>query len=320
MAPGSLSHLLESYGLALVFGNVLVEQAGLPIPAVPTMIAAGALAAEGQYPPLAVVAAAYAACMIGDSAWYVVGRLYGHRVMKLLCGISLSPDSCVRQTSLQFERWGGWTLVLGKFLPGIGTVAPPLAAVMRVRWTRFLLLSSLGSAVWVGLAVGAGVLFHARVNEVLARLEELGGAALLALGGLVAGYIALKWWQRRRFYKTLRMARITVEELRALMDRKEQPVVVDLRAASDRMSDARSIPGARAIDLALVDRHLGEFPKDREIIFFCSCPNEASAASAAKVLMDLGYTRVRPLLGGLEAWAAAGYAVEAGANATRAAE
>jgi membrane protein DedA with SNARE-associated domain/rhodanese-related sulfurtransferase len=320
MTPGSLSHLLENYGLALVFGNVLVEQAGLPIPAVPTMIAAGALAAEGQYPPLAVMAAAFAACMVGDSAWYVIGRLYGARVMKVLCGISLSPDSCVRQTSLQFERWGGWTLVLGKFLPGIGAVAPPLAAVMRVGWTRFLLLSALGSAVWVGLAVGAGVLFHARVNDVLARLEELGGAALVALGGLVTGYIALKWWQRRRFYKTLRMARITVEELRALMDGKEEPVVVDLRAASDRTSDGRSIPGARAIDLAQVDRHLGEFPKDREIVFFCSCPNEASAASAAKVLMDLGYTRVRPLLGGLEAWAAAGYAVEAGANAARAAE
>jgi membrane protein DedA with SNARE-associated domain/rhodanese-related sulfurtransferase len=320
MAPGSLSHLLESYGLALVFGNVLVEQSGLPIPAVPTMIAAGALAAEGQYPPLAVMAAAFAACIIGDSAWYVVGRLYGHRVMKLLCGISLSPDSCVRQTSLQFERWGGWTLVLGKFLPGIGTVAPPLAAVMRMGWTRFLLLSGLGSALWVGLAVGAGMLFHARVNEVLARLEELGGTALIALGALVAGYIALKWWQRRRFYRTLRMARITVAELRGLMDRKEEPVVVDLRAASDRLSNGHSIPGALAIDLAQVERHLRQFPKDREIIFFCNCPNEASAASAAKVLMDLGYTRVRPLLGGLEAWAAAGYAVEAGVIATKAAE
>lgn len=311
MVPGSLSHLLENYGLALVFGNVLVEQLGLPVPAVPTMIAAGALAAEGHYPPLAVMAVAYAACMIGDSAWYVVGRLFGQRVMKLLCGISLSPDSCVRQTSLQFERWGGWTLVLGKFLPGVALVASPLAAVMRVGWPRFFLLSSLGSALWVGAAVGAGALLHAQVSQVLANLEELGGAALVAVGGLVIGYIALKWWQRRRFYKTLRMARITVDELRALMDRKEEPVVVDLRAPSDRSSDGRSIPGARAIDLASIDRHLGEFPKGREIVFFCSCPNEASAARAAKLLMDLGYTRVRPLLGGLEAWAAAGYAVEA---------
>lgn len=311
MAPGSLSRLLEDYGLSLVFGNVLLEQLGLPIPAVPTMVVAGAFAVEGRYPLAAVLAAAFAACVIGDGALYLVGRLFGHRVMKLLCSVSLSPDSCVRQTSLRFERWGGWTLVLGKFLPGIGTIAPPLAAVMRVGWPRFLLLSSLGSALWAGIAVGAGALFHAQVNEILAGLEELGGSALVALGGLVIGYVALKWWERRRFYKTLRMARITVEELHALMDRREDPVVVDLRALSDRISDGRSIPGARAIDLVEIDRQLGQFPKDRDIVFFCSCPNEASAASAAKVLMDLGYTRVRPLLGGLEAWAAAGYALQA---------
>ena len=310
MAPGSLSRLLEDYGLSLVFGNVLLEQVGLPIPAVPTMIAAGAFAAEGQYPLLAVLAVAFAACVIGDATLYLVGRLYGHRVMKLMCSISLSPDSCVRQTSLHFERWGGWTLVLGKFLPGIGTVSAPLAGVMRVGWLRFLLLSGVGSVLWAGLAVGAGALLHEQVNELLAGLESLGGAALVVVGGLVIGYIALKWWQRRRFYKTLRMARITVDELHALMDRKEEPVVVDLRPVSDRTSDGRSIPGARAIDLAEIDRQLGQFPKDRDIVFFCSCPNEASAASAAKVLMDLGYTRVRPLLGGLEAWAAAGYALD----------
>lgn len=306
MSTGSLGALLQDHALALVFWNVLFEELGLPIPAVPVLILAGALGAEATQSLLAASATALAACMIGDMALYLVGRRYGHRVMRWLCSISLSPDSCVRQASLHFERWGGWILVLGKFLPGIGTVAPPLAGVVRVSWPRYLLLSGIGSALWIGVAVGAGALFHAQVNALVERLQDLGAVALALVAALLAAFIAFKWWQRRRFYETVRMARITADELRGLIERKLEPVIVDLRVQSDRERDGRSIPGARAMDLAEVDRQLGQFPRDREIVFFCNCPNEASAASAAKVLMDLGYTRVRPLLGGIDAWFADG--------------
>jgi len=310
MSTGALSGLLQDHAFALVFWNVLFEGLGLPIPAVPTLIVAGALFAREMQSLLAASAVALAACVIGDGALYLVGRRYGHRVMRWLCSISLSPDSCVRQTSLHFERWGGWTLLLGKFLPGIGTVAPPLAGVVRVSWPRFLLLSGLGSVLWIGIAVGAGALFHTQVNALIERLQDLGVAAIILVAGLLAAFIAFKWWQRRRFYETVRMARITADELRDLIERKLDPVIVDLRVQSDRERDSRSIPGARAMDLSEVDRHLAQLPKDREIVFFCNCPNEASAASAAKVLMDLGYTRVRPLLGGIDAWIASGDRVE----------
>ena len=306
MSTGSLGALLQDHELALVFWNVLLEELGLPIPAVPVLILVGALRAQAMQSLLMASAVALAAYVIGDMALYLIGRRYGHRVMRWLCGISLSPDSCVRQTSLHFERWGGWTLVLGKFLPGIGTVAPPLAGVVRVSWPRYLLLSGLGSVLWVGLAVGAGALFQAQVNAAVERLRDLGAVALVLVTALLAAFIAFKWWQRRRFYQTVRMARITAGELRGLIQRKLEPVIVDLRVQSDRERDGRSIPGARAMDLADVDRQLGQFPKDREIVFYCNCPNEASAASAAKVLMDLGYTRVRPLLGGIDAWFADG--------------
>ena len=306
MSTGSLGALLQDHALALVFWNVLFEELGLPIPAVPVLILAGALGARATQSLLAASAAALAACVIGDMALYLVGRRYGHRVMRWLCSISLSPDSCVRQTSLHFERWGGWILVLGKFLPGIGTVAPPLAGVVGLSWPRYLVLSGLGSVLWIGVAVGAGVLFQAQVNELVEELQDMGAVALVLVTALLAAFIAFKWWQRRRFYETVRMARITADELRGLIERKLDPVIVDLRVQSDRERDGRSIPGARAMDLADVDRQLGQFPKDREIVFFCNCPNEASAASAAKVLMDLGYTRVRPLLGGIDAWFADG--------------
>src|SRR3954470_13161152 len=175
MLTGSLEFLRAHFGLPFVFWNVLLEQVGLPVPAIPTMVVGGATAMQGDYPPLAVFAVAMAACVIGDGVWYVMGRVHGARVLRLLCSISLSPDSCVRQTSLHFERWGAWTLVFGKFLPGIGTVAPPLAGVMRFGLGRFLLLSSIGSALWIVVAVGAGMLLHAQINELVARIEELGG-------------------------------------------------------------------------------------------------------------------------------------------------
>lgn len=290
-----------------MFVNVLLERLGVPIPAMPAMIVGGAAAAEGEYSLALIFSLAVVASLIGDAAWYALGRAYGMRVLRLLCSISVSADSCVRQTSSHFERWGDWTVFLGKFIPGAGSVAPPLAGVMRMDVWHFVVLTVAGSALWVGVSVALGVLFARQVTELLAKLEDWGGIALLVVGALVAAYIALKWWERQRFYKTVRMARITVEELRSLMQAQPAPLVVDLRGPAERLSDGRAIPGAHAISLAEIERRVADFPKDREIVFYCNCPNEASAATAAKALHDLGYVRVRPLLGGLDAWIEAGY-------------
>src|SRR6266853_2097117 len=305
-----MNRLIAEFGLALVFANVLVEQLGLPIPAVPTLVVAGALAAEGELSPLAVFGLAFVACMIGDAVWFLAGRRYGRRVMAFLCRVSLSPDSCVRQTEFRFERWGRLALVLSKFIPGLSTIAPPLAGAMRLGWPSFLLLNSLGVVIWAGVAIGAGMAFHTEINEFIVRLEGLGTLAAEAIGVLLGGYIALKWWERRRFYRALRIARIGVADLRALMDGGRRPVVVDVRSPGARDLDPRFIPGALAMNAAEVDRRLGELPADREIVFYCTCPNEASAAQVAKKLIGLGYTKVRPLHGGLDAWIAAGYEVE----------
>ena len=301
-----LDSLIERHGLALVFANVLLEQVGLPIPAVPTLIVCGALAAQGRISAAAVLGLAFLACLIGDSLWFISGRLYGRRVLRFLCGISLSPDSCVRQTQTRFERWGSVALVAAKFIPGLSTVAPPLAGAMRYGWVRFTLLNSLGILIWAGLAIGVGLLFQAQVSALLAWLEDLGRAAVVLVLAVLCAYVAFKWWERRRLYKTLRVARITVEELRRLMAQAPKPVIVDLRVQLPG-DERRSIPGAIAMNLATVREGRGGLPLDNDVVFFCDCPNEASAASAAKGLMDLGYTRVHPLLGGLDAWIAAGY-------------
>src|SRR5438477_207228 len=193
-----MDRLIAQYGLALVFANVLLEQLGLPIPAVPALVVAGALSAEGEFSPLAAFGVAFVACMMGDAAWYLAGRRYGRRVMKLLCRVSLSPDSCVRQTEFRFERWGRLTLVLSKFIPGLSTIAPPLAGATRLGWPSFLLFNGAGVVIWAGAAIAAGMLFHAQINEFIVGLEGLGTLAAEAIGVLLGGYIALKWRSEER--------------------------------------------------------------------------------------------------------------------------
>jgi membrane protein DedA with SNARE-associated domain/rhodanese-related sulfurtransferase len=254
---------------------------------------------------------AVVASLIADTAWYVAGRRYGNRVMRMLCWISLTPDSCVSQTQSRFERWGLNALLIAKFVPGISLLAPPLAGATRIGWVPFLVYTAGGAALWVGAGVGGGMLLGSEIERLLAYLERYGKAALLFIVVLVAGYVAFKWWERHRFYTMLRMARISVHELHRLMDAGVAPLVVDVRSQTARAIEPRHIPGAVHLPLHGFEEHIKEMPRDREIILYCSCPNEASAAQVAKLLIDHGFVRVRPLAGGLEAWIAAGLPVAA---------
>ena len=302
--------LIAQYGLLLVFLNVLVEQAGLPLPAVPTLVVAGALAAAGSLPAQGVLLAALAGCLLSDLLWYGAGRRLGAGVMRTLCRISLSPDSCVRQSELRFQRWGGQVLLVAKFVPGLSTVAPPLVGAMGLRLRSFVLYDSLGAALWIGLAVGLGYAYAAEVEVLLDALQSAGSAAVVAAAGLLAGYILLKWWQRQRLLRSLRMARISVDELHAAIEAGQSPIVVDVRSQASRQLDARRIPGALAADPDELDQALQGVAPERELVIYCNCPNEVSAAKVAGMLMARGYRRVRPLGGGLDAWDAAGYAVQ----------
>jgi membrane protein DedA with SNARE-associated domain/rhodanese-related sulfurtransferase len=297
-------------GLALVFGNVLLDQIGLPLPAAPTLVIAGALAADHRWWGGELFLVATVACLIADASWFLAGRLYGERVMKTLCRISLTPDSCVNDTQQRFERWGANAIIFAKFIPGLAIIAPPLAGALRMGWLRFLGLSALAAALWVTALLGVGVVLKPQIDGLLPRLTGFGGMSVLAVALLLTGYIAFKWWERRRFYSRLRMARIGVAELNRLMGAQQAPLIVDVRSHTARALEPRRIPGALHVSLDQVGAHVRDLPRDRDIVLYCTCPNEASAARVAKLLINHGFTRVRPLLGGLDAWIAAGYAVD----------
>jgi len=301
----------SSFGLGFVFLNVLLEQLGMPVPAVPTLVVAGAVAASGGMSPSALYALAVSACVMADSTWYIAGRRYGGRVMSLLCRVSLSPDSCVSQTQGAFERWGAKALLFAKFVPGLALIAPPLAGATRMHFGRFFVFTALGAGLWVGAALLGGALLRKQIERLLPQAAQVGGAAAAVLVLLLAVYVAYRWWERRRFLAALDMARISVEELRRQMDGGVAPVIVDVRSTTARSLELRRIPGALHVPVQDAARHLSDLPRDREIILYCTCPNEASAAKVARLLMNNGFQRVRPLKGGLEAWIEAGYSVEA---------
>jgi membrane protein DedA with SNARE-associated domain len=265
-----LVHYIIVYGIPLIFLNVFLEQIGAPIPAVPTLIVAGALSRAGRLSSTHVIVASVIASLIADWIWFALGRHYGYRVLRTLCRISLSPDSCVRETEAKFERWGLKSLLIAKFVPGFSTVAPPLAGAAKKSTFAFVIYDGIGALLWAGSAVAAGRAFHRAIDRVILALENLGGWALVILALAVALFIMVKWAQRVSFYRRLRMARIHVHELKAMLDRGETPLVLDVRAASGRQRDPRRIPTAIVAREDLIDEQVEQLRPDQEIVLYCT--------------------------------------------------
>ncbi len=266
----TLTQYVLNYGLPLIFVFVLLEQLGAPVPSLTLLIVAGALSVERGLPVWPALLVAVVASVVADIIWFELGRAKGHRILKTLCRISLSPDSCVRQTESAFERWGLPSLLLAKFIPGFSTVAPPMAGVTGARFSTFLLYDAGGALIWAGAGVALGVIFHRAIDRALELLTSLGSSALVLLGAAFAVFIAYKWWQRWRFYRFLRMSRITAEDLCILIDSGKSPVIVDVRTAAARLADPRRIPGAVVMTVDQVDDRVADLPREREIILYCT--------------------------------------------------
>jgi membrane protein DedA with SNARE-associated domain len=261
---------LVRHGYAVVFGFVLAEQIGLPIPAIPVLLAAGALAGAGKLNLVVALVVATLASLLADIVWYLIGRLRGARVLNLLCRISLEPDSCVRRTENIFVRHGARSLLVAKFVPGFSTVAPPLAGIIGMGLVRFAVFTGLGGALWAGAFIGLGFVFSNQLEEVAAIAEQLGTRVLVLGVAALAAYIGWKWVARQRFLRRIRIARISPEDLKAKLDAGEAMVLVDVRAALDFEAEPSVIPGALHLTTEELEARHHEIPRDREIVLYCT--------------------------------------------------
>jgi membrane protein DedA with SNARE-associated domain/rhodanese-related sulfurtransferase len=290
------------YSGLVLFAAVFAEQVGLPVPAVPVLLAVGALAGAGQMNLGMAVALGVAACLAGDCIWYYLGRYRGRHVLNVLCRISLEPDSCIRRTETFYGRHGMWSLVSAKFIPGLSTVTPALAGLFGVSVKRFLLYNGLGAFLWIVAFIALGYLFSDQLEQIAVQAARFGGSLVALIVGALALYIAYKYVHRQRLLRKLRIARITADQLKQMMDNGHEMMIVDLRQPLDLKADPYTIPGALRMAVEELEHRRHEIPRDRDVILYCACPNEATAARMAILLKKNGITRVRPLAGGVEAW------------------
>ena len=296
-----LMDLLANWGLPIVFAAVFAALIGLPVPAAPFLISAGALAAAGGPTPLAVVGVAFAAAMTADLIWFRLGRRFGRRLLGRLCRMSLSPDTCVRQADTLFLRYGARLLMGAKLVPGISMVAVPTSAALGVKPGRFLLYDSVGALLWISLYVGLGLAFSGQIEALMRILSEAGRSGLFVIAALVLAYVAWKWLRRWRLRRLYRAVRVSAQELCGLLLEEPDALILDARSELARLDDPRPLPRSVVInapsDADLRALGLGQ----RTLITFCTCPNEASAAVLAHRLLRLGHQPVRVLAGGAEA-------------------
>jgi membrane protein DedA with SNARE-associated domain/rhodanese-related sulfurtransferase len=299
------------YGYLLLFAWVLVEQVGIPLPATPVVLAAGALSAEGQLSFTLALLVGVAASLLADSAWFLIGRRYGHHVLRILCKLSLEPTTCVRKTQDSFGRRRGVTLMIAKFVPGLATLAPPVAGENGMSYGAFLFFDAIGATLWIGVILTIGRFFGDLLKRDTSLLEWTGrfSGALILLG--VLGFLVVRLLRRRMILKELATARLEPEELKRQLDAGEPVFIVDLRHPLEILPDPFTLPGALHFSPeALSTRHT-EIPRDRDIVLFCTCPSEATAAKTAMTLHKLGIDRVRPLRGGFDEWRRLGYPLDA---------
>jgi len=267
---GDTLQFIVKHGYIVLFAVVLGQQLGLPLPSTPFIIAAGALAHSGHLSFAAALFVACSAAMMADLLWFEIGRLRGTRVLQFLCRVSLEPDYCVRRTENAFARYGAKTLIVGKLVPGLSVLATPMAGVYGLAPSRFLFFDGLGILLWIGAFELLGYLFSDQLETVVDYASRFGGLLIVLCAGGLAAYVAWKYAQRRRFLRSLRIARITPEQLKAELDSGADVLIVDLRHALEDEAEPRTLPGAMRLPAEKLEERGEELPRGKTLVLYCS--------------------------------------------------
>jgi len=256
------------HGTVVVFAAVLGEQLGLPVPAAIVLLATGAAIGTGQMSPVPALAASVIAALLGDLVWYELGARRGRQVLRAVCRLSLEPDTCIRKTEDVYDRHGMAAVVFAKFVPGLSTIAPPLAGVVGIHRSRFLLLDLAGALAWTLAYLGAGWVFRREIEWLADIMSQITRSAIGA--ALLTGfsYVAIKYVARWRLLHELRIARVTPAELHRLMQGTELPMIVDMRG--DREWAEGALPGALRFSTSELDTAVPGRAGDREVVLYCS--------------------------------------------------
>jgi len=261
---------LIQHGYTVIFVWVALDQAGLPIPAVPLLLAAGALAGTGELTfPLVLLTCALASVPI-DTFWFWLGRLRGMRVLHLLCILSIEQDFCIRNTEDQFRKLGPVSVVIAKFVPGLNILAPPMSGLTGMRLPVFVALDTIGTLLWAGVFAAIGWFFSNELESMAMRLAELGGMAGFILGGIVLAYFGWKLINRQIFLQSLRTRRMTPDEVHERIQSDDNFHVIDLRHDYDVKALPHLLPGAQRVQMETIDLHAPHIPPDKDILLCCN--------------------------------------------------
>ena len=295
-----ITDAIRNNAMPLVFVNVFLHQLGVPVPAIPTLLIAGSLAPSYGFGAWLLVVSVLAS-LLADSIWYAAGRALGDRVLGVLCRLSINPGSCVASAQGHFDRWGAWTLVVAKFVPGLSLAGPPIAGSLKLSLHSFVMASALGAGLWAAATIVLGWALRARVQLALDAMSGHLAIGLLTTFLVLGAWFAWVLWKRR--LATVRSAtrHATVDELVSMMASDTPPLILDLRGARPAPA-TELLPGALRTTIDQLPAAIAHWPKDRSVVTVCACPQGATAERAARILTTSGYESARPLEGGHDAW------------------
>ncbi|WP_342647915.1 rhodanese-like domain-containing protein [Mucilaginibacter sp. CSA2-8R] len=301
----TLIDLVQTFGLPMILLITLLQSLGLPLPAFAILVVTAAVMPPNAADIGLLILTGVLGTFMGDMVLYYAGKHYGTRVLARLCKISLSPDSCVSSSGDLLDRYGSPALTVAKFVPGLSTIAPVIAGVYHMRLRLFGFFSLIAAIIYLASAVLLGNVFRRQVSSILSTLSDYGKAGGLIILLAFGVYILFKWYQRRRLLRQFNVDRVTVEDLLALIQQENLPVILDARPVDQRVRNG-FIPGSIAVDDANLSEIADRYGHNNEVIVYCSCPNEITAAKYADQLRKAGIRRIRPLLGGIDEWARSG--------------